>query len=140
MAGGEERHKFYADHGATSTLETRREEELQSFKVGEHITIRYFEGAQIVKYSKKEEVPTFSLKHGVAAAKLGGPSGKKHAAIATVAAIDTVEQEVTLRGPDGSLETIMVANPEYLEHLKVGDRVGLARAQAMAISLEKNVD
>jgi hypothetical protein len=64
-------------NGATSTLETRREEDVQSLKVGEHITVRYFEGAQIVKYSEKEKVPTFSLKHGIAAAKLGGPSGKR---------------------------------------------------------------
>jgi hypothetical protein len=40
--------------------------------------------------------------------------------------------------PDGSLETIMVANPVYLEHVKVGARVGLARAQAKAITLEKS--
>jgi hypothetical protein len=126
--------------GDTATLESQSEQDLEQLKVGDHVTIRYFEGAQIAKYKQKDAVPTFSLKHGIAAAKVGGPSRKKHAVIARVAAIDTAEQEVTLKAPDGSLETIMVANPEYLEHVKVGDRVGLARAQAMAIAIEKSGD
>jgi hypothetical protein len=71
---------------------------------------------------------------------VGGPSRKRHAVIATVAAIDTAEQKVTLKGPDGGLETIMISNPEYLEHVKVGERVGLAHVQAMAIALEKSGD
>jgi hypothetical protein len=126
--------------GDTSTLEARNEKDLEPLKAGDHVTIRYFEGAQIAKYKKRDEGPGFSLKHGITAAKLSGPSSKKHAVIATVAKIDTAEQEVTLKGPDGSLETVMVANPAYLEHVKVGDRVGLARAQAMVLSLEKSGD
>ena len=31
----------------------------------------------------------------------------------------------------------MVVNPEYLEHVKVGDRVGMTRVQALAVSFEK---
>jgi hypothetical protein len=31
----------------------------------------------------------------------------------------------------------MVANPEYLKHIKVGDRVEITGAEALAISLEK---
>jgi hypothetical protein len=31
----------------------------------------------------------------------------------------------------------MVTNPEYLAHIKVGDKVGMTRVQAMALSLEK---
>ena len=122
--------------GETSTLEARNEGDLEPLKVGDHVLIRYFEGAQIGR-NKREAGPPFSLKDGIIAGKLGGPSAKEHALIVTVEAVDAAEQEVTLRGPDGSLETIMVANPEYLRHIKAGDRVGISHAQALALSLEK---
>lgn len=123
--------------GGISTLEARREEDLAELKVGDRITVRYFEGAQIREKTQGEGVPQFSLKDGMMGATLGGPSRKEHALVASVEAIDQVNQEVTLKGPDGSLETIMVANPAYLKNLKVGDQVGMTRVQALALSLEK---
>ena len=67
----------------------------------------------------------------------GGPSGKQHALGASVERVDAMNQEITLKGPDGSLETIMVSNPEYLSHVKVGDRVVIMRPQGLALSLER---
>jgi hypothetical protein len=64
-------------------------------------------------------------------------SRKKRALVASVATVDAVNQEITLKGPDGSLETTMVVNPEYLEHVKVGDRVGVTSVQTLALSFEK---
>ena len=123
--------------GQTTALEARNEQDLEPLKVGDHVLMRYFEGAQIGKYKQGEMVPSFSLKQGIITAKLGGPSAKKHALVLTVENVDVAEQEITLRGSDGSLETIMVANPEYLRHIKAGDRVGISHAQALALSLEK---
>lgn len=57
--------------------------------------------------------------------------------VASVEAIDEVDQEVTLKRPDGSLETLMVTNPEYLERIKVGDEVVITRGQALALSVDK---
>src|SRR6516225_4324542 len=113
--------------GRYSNLEARREQDLQGLKVGDRITVRYFEGAQIREGSLGETVPKFSLKDGMMGATLGGPSRKKHALVASVEKVDEVNQEVTLKGPDGSLETIMVANPDYLKNIKVGDQVGMTR-------------
>jgi hypothetical protein len=123
--------------GRYSNLEARREQDLQGLKVGDRITVRYFEGAQIREGSLGETVPKFSLKDGMMGATLGGPSRKKHALVASVEKVDEVNQEVTLKGPDGSLETIMVANPAYLKNIKVGDQVGMTSVQALALSLEK---
>jgi hypothetical protein len=123
--------------GETSTLEARNEKDLEPLKVGDRVLIRYFEGGQISKNKQREAASPFSLKQGMIAGKLGGPSAKKHALVATVEAVDAAEQEITLRGPDGSLETIMVANPEYLRHVKAGDHVGISHAQALALSFEK---
>jgi hypothetical protein len=125
--------------GKTSVLQAQSKTDLERLKVGDHVLIRYFEGGQISR-TKQREVPAFSLKHGMMAGTLGGPSAKKHEFVARVEAVDAAEQEVTLEGPDGSLETIMVANPEYLRNIKVGDRVGLSHVQALALSFEKRVD
>lgn len=124
-------------NGGTATLEARRENDLESIKVGDHITVSYFEGAQIRKRKWGKTAPDFSLKDGMISATLSGPSRKEHVVVASVEAVDTVNQEIALKGPDGSLETIMVANPDYLGHIKVGDQVGLTRVQALALSFEK---
>ncbi len=42
-----------------------------------------------------------------------------------------------LKAADGSIETIMVTNPEYLNHIKTGDQVVITRAQALTLSVEK---
>jgi hypothetical protein len=123
--------------GRYSNLETRREQNLQGLKVGGRITVRYFEGAQIREQRLGEAAPDFSLKEGIMNATLGGPSRRKHALVASVEKVDTVNQQITIKAPDGSLETIMVTNPEYLDHVKVGDRVGMTRVQALALSLKK---
>lgn len=121
--------------GRYSTLQAQNETDLEGLKLGERVLVRYFEGAQ-VRAPNQKEVPAFSLKHGMMAGKLGGPSAKQHEFVARVKAVDPAEQEITLQA-DGSLETIVVANPEYLANIKVGDRVGLTRVQALALSLKK---
>jgi hypothetical protein len=123
--------------GDTSTLEARSEKNLEAVKVGDRVAIRYFEGVQIRKKKPGEAVPVPSLKEGIIGTKPGGPTKKRHAMVASVEAIDAADQEVTLKGPDGSLETIMVTNPGYLERIKVGDQVVITRSQALALSLDK---
>jgi hypothetical protein len=124
-------------NGEMLTLEAEREEDLASRKVGERVLVRYFEGAQIDKEKPGEAAPVHSLKDGMIGAELGGPSEKHRAAAASVERVDAANQEITLKGPDGSLETIMVSNPDYLGKVKVGDQVVLTRPQALALSLEK---
>ena len=89
--------------GDTATLEARREEDLAGLKVGNRITVRYFEGAQIRERTQGEGIPQFSLNDGMMGATLGGPSKKKHALVASVEAVDEVNQEVShLRDPTAS--------------------------------------
>ena len=54
----------------------------------------------------------------------------------SVERVDAANQEITLKGPDGSLETIVVSDPEHLGNVKVGDRVVVTRPQALALSVE----
>ena len=55
--------------------------------------------------------------------------GGKHALAAAVERVDADDQEVTLKGPDGSPDTIMVSNPEQL--------VAITRPQGLALSVER---
>jgi hypothetical protein len=124
-------------NGEVLTLEAERKENLAARKVGERVLARYFEGAQIGKEKPGEAAPVHSLKDGMIGAELGGLSGKQPAVAASVERVDAANQEITLEGSDGSLETIMVSNPYYLSHVKVGDQVMITRPQALALSLEK---
>ena len=123
-------------NGEVLTLEARGDD-LAARKVGESVQVRYFEGARIGKGERGEAVPVESLKDGMISAESGGPSAKQPALSASVERVDALNQEVTLKGPDGSFETIMVSNPEYLGHIKVGDRVVLTHPQGLALSLER---
>ena len=123
--------------GEVIELEAKSEDDLANRKAGDRVLVRYFEGAQIGKRAQGVVAPVQSLKDGMIGAGTGGPSGKQHALGASVERVDAVSQEITLKGPDGSLETIMVPNPQYLSHIKVGGRVVIMRPQGLALSLEK---
>lgn len=120
--------------GRNSTLEVNSEKDLESIKPGDRITARYFEGAQIGKGKVGGGTPIASLNEGISEA----PSGKGHPLVLSVESVDAINQEVTLKGPDGSLETIEVTNPEHLRRIKVGDKVVITHAEALALSLEKS--
>ncbi|HXZ87927.1 MAG TPA: hypothetical protein VEF07_05115 [Candidatus Binataceae bacterium] len=118
-------------NGITSTFETRSQKDLDAFKTGNRVVARYVEGAQIQTRKAGKEVS--SVKDGMIMAE---PSGKNRAVIAWVAALDPVDQEVTVKGSDGSIETIMVMNSDKV-YLKVGDEVVITHAHALVLSLEK---
>ncbi|HKV54784.1 MAG TPA: hypothetical protein VJN94_09080 [Candidatus Binataceae bacterium] len=122
--------------GGSSTLQVRSEKELEAIKPGDHVTVRYFEGAQVGKGKAGAAVSVPSLKEGIVGAELGG-SPSKHPLVASVEGVDAANQEVTVKGPDGSLETIMVTNPEHLGQIKVGDKIVITHAEALALSLKK---
>lgn len=120
--------------GRTSTLEVRSEKDLEAVKQGDRATVRYVEGAQMGKARVGAGAPIASLNEGINELA----SGKGHPLILSVESVDAIEQEVTLKGPDGSLETIEVTNPEHLRRIEVGDQVAITHAEALALSLEKS--
>jgi len=123
-------------NGRTSTLEVRSQKDLESIAVGDHVVGRYVEGGSIGSKRSAGAVAIDTFNNGLIAT-VPGQSRKKQAFIASVGRLDRAEQEITLKGPDGSLETIMVANPEHLGHVKVGDKVVITHAEALALSLKK---
>ena len=120
--------------GGSSTLQVRSEKELEAVKPGDHVVVRYIEGSEVSKGKVGTAVP--SLTDGIVGAELGGTS-TKHPLVASVERVDAVDQEITIKGPDGSLETIEVTNPGHLKQIKVGDKIVITHAEALAISIEK---
>jgi hypothetical protein len=128
-------------NGHTFSLEARNEKNLDAINTGDRVVVRYIEGIQIRKKKPGEVLPVATLKEGIAANLPGERRGtefsRKRTLVASVEAIDEPEQEVTLRGPGGSLETVMVENPEALEGIEVGDQIVITHSQALALTLDK---
>ena len=128
-------------NGHTFSLEARNEKNLDAISTGDRVVVRYIEGIQIRKKKPGEVLPVATLKEGIAANLPGERRGtefsRKRTLVASVEAIDEPEQEVTLRGPGGGLETVMVENPEALEGIAVGDQIVITHSQALALTLDK---
>ena len=122
------------ENGNVSTIEVRTTGELEGIKPGDRVSVQYFEGGQIGKPEGSEASTLASLRDGLLAA-IGSPM--KHHLVGSVERVDTYSQEVTLKGSDGSLQTIEITNPEDLENVKAGDTVVITNAQALALSLTK---
>jgi hypothetical protein len=130
-----------APGGRRVTLKVDNPYNLQAAKVGEHVVARYYEVVTIRKKKPGETVPAASLKQGIATAQPGevpgAAVGTKLSILVTVDAIDEVNGTVTVKGPDGTSETVKARHPQYLKRLKVGDELVVSIARAIAISLEK---
>ena len=127
--------------GNTLTLEARNQKNLEAIHAGDRVLIRYIEGVQIRKKNPGEALPMATLKEGIAGAAPGeSPKARisrKRTMVASVETIDEANQEITLKGPDGSIETVMVENPENLQSIKTGDQLVITHSQALALSLDK---
>jgi hypothetical protein len=121
-------------NGNVATIEVRSKDELEGIKPGDRVSVQYFEGGQIGKPEGSEAPAVASLKDGILAAS--GTAMKLHL-VGSIERVDLYSQEVTLKGSDGSLQTIEITNPEDLENVKAGDTVVITNAQALALSLTK---
>ena len=121
-------------NGNVATMEVRSKDELEGIKPGDRVSVQYFEGGQIGKPEGSEAPALASLRNGLIAAS---GTAMKHHLVGSVERVDIDNQEVTLKGSDGSLQTIEITNPEDLENVKAGDAVVITNAQALALRLTK---
>jgi len=122
------------ENGNVSTMEVRSTGELEGIKPGDRVSVQYFEGGQIGKPEGNEAPALASLRDGLISASR---SAMKHHLVGSIERVDIDNQEVTLKGSDGSVQTIEIVNPEDLENVKAGDRVVITNAQALALTLTK---
>jgi hypothetical protein len=127
--------------GRKVTLTVQNPYNLQAAKVGEPVIVRYYEVVTIRKKRPNETVPGASLKEGIATAQPGevpgAVIGRKLSLLVSVDAIDEANGTVTVKGPDGTTETVKARDPRNLKRLKVGDDLVVSISRAVAISLEK---
>lgn len=69
-------------------------------------------------------------------AKPGGAVGRKVTALATVVAVNSKKQFVTLRGPQGNEYDVEVLDPAQLKGVTKGDKVEVVYTEALAISVQ----
>lgn len=126
----------------TLTLQVRDPKKLEAIKVGDPVVGKYYEALALEVKKAGTAVPGVTAQQGMASSKPGetpaGAVGQQVSVTATIAAIDKAARTVTIKGPDGSTETIKARDPKNLEAVQVGDLVEITYTRALAIGLDKS--
>jgi len=113
-----------------------------NLKKGDKINLDYYESVTIaLKKPEKGAMPSSSaaaMSEQAPGPLPGGMTARRISATATVAKVDVANNKVTLKGPQGKMDTINVSDPSMqseLGKLKRGDRIQATYTEKMAISV-----
>jgi Cu/Ag efflux protein CusF len=127
--------------GRTLVLAVQDPQKLEVVKVGDPVIAKYYESLAIQVRKPGEAMPGAAAKESVVSSKPGETPGgaveRQVTVTVTITAIDTKAHTVTVKGPQGNVETVKVRDPKNLTGVKVGDLVELTYTQALAIALDK---
>jgi hypothetical protein len=126
--------------GVTRTVRVGEEaRNLAQVKEGDTVVVTYYQSVAF------QVVPEGQGKLGVSensAGERAAPGGKPGASaarvitiVADIVQLDRENQQATLRGADGEMMTVDVADPKNFDKVKVGDRVEIALSEAFAIDV-----
>ncbi|HKQ24898.1 MAG TPA: hypothetical protein VJT81_10700 [Burkholderiales bacterium] len=126
--------------GSESTVEVDEAvKNLDQVQVGDVVRITQTQTAAWQLRKSGEAIPSVSVQDSAAVAKPGEKpamqQGRTVNVTATITAIDRAKETVTLRGPEGDLQTIKVADPNNLKKVAVGDLVDISYTQSIAIAV-----
>jgi hypothetical protein len=129
--------------GKTFPIHVYNPYNLAAAKPGGAFVARFYEIVTVRKKLPNEQIASASLQQGIISASPGqtpgGAAGSQLQIVATVSAINMVKNTVELTGPDGTVETVNVANPENLARVKVGEQLVITSTNVIAIALEKEL-
>jgi Cu/Ag efflux protein CusF len=113
---------------------------LDQVKVGDKVNTEYTEAisVQLKKRGSADGPPVggdAAMIRSPKGMKPGGAVGRKVTAIATVVAVNSQKQLVTLRGPEGNEYDLQVFDPAQLAAIKKGDEVEVTYTEALAVSV-----
>jgi Cu/Ag efflux protein CusF len=115
---------------------------LDKVKKGDKIDVDYYESVTLaLKKPQAGETPQANeqiVAERSAGGLPGGAMGRKITATVTVAKVDPSANKVTIKAPDGTMDTINVSDPSLqseLPKIKKGDRIKASYTEAMAISV-----
>jgi hypothetical protein len=127
--------------GRTLTLEVKDPSKFDVIKVGDPVVATYMEAVAFQIKKAGTATPGTTVQETRVTSKPGetpaGALGQEVTVTATITAIDKKAQTVTIKGPEGSTETVKARDPKNLDLVKVGDMVEITYAQALAVSLDK---
>jgi Cu/Ag efflux protein CusF len=129
--------------GRTLTLAVKDPQKLEALKVGDPVVARYYESIMIQVRKPGEATPGVTTQQARVSSKPGeapgGAIGQEVTVTATITAIDTKAGTVTIKGPQGRVETVKARDPKNLAKVKVGDLVEITYTEALAVALDKPV-
>lgn len=113
---------------------------LPQVKVGDEVKVTYYESLAYEVKKPGEGTPGTEVVEGAGRAKLGekpgAAAGRATTMTATIAGIDKAAGTVTLKTPEGELNTVKARNPANLDRVTVGDLVEITYTEAFGISVE----
>jgi hypothetical protein len=126
--------------GKQVTIHVYNPYNLEAAKAGAPFIAKFYEIVTIRKLLPGESLPAASLAEGIVSAapglEPGAVAGTQTQMVVTIDSIDKDKKTVAVEGPDGSVETVSVANPANLKHVKVGDKIVVTLTNVVAIALE----
>jgi hypothetical protein len=126
--------------GKQITIHVYNPYNLAAAKAGVPFVAKFYEIVTVRKLMAGESLPAASVAEGIIGAvpgqTPGAAAGTRIQIVVTINAINTNKKTVEVKGPDGSLETVSVANSASLKHVKVGEKVVITSTNVVAIALE----
>ena len=112
---------------------------LAQVKKGDVITITYTQALayQLRKHGAPGVTTTQAVASADSGAKPAGAVAQQTTVTVKITAIDTSIPTVTVMGPRGNTETIVVRDPQKLNGVKVGDMVDITYTEAIALEVNK---
>jgi hypothetical protein len=112
---------------------------LPQVEVGDQVVVGYYESVAVrmAKPGESKGGTVSALGTAEPGARPAGMEARQVTITASIEAIDKEQSLVTLKGPDGNVETVKVMDPKNLEKVKVGDRIVITYTEALAISVEE---
>jgi ribosomal protein S17 len=126
----------------TLTIRVQDPKKLDAIKVGDPVIGKYYEALAFEVKKPGTATPGVTSQQAVGTSAPGttpaGAVGEQIMVTATIVGIDKKAQTVTIKGPDGTTETVKARNPKNLDAVKVGDLVEITYTRALAIALDKS--
>jgi hypothetical protein len=116
---------------------------LDQVKVGDMLTIAYYQSMALSATKKGEANPLFTGGEATTAAEGERPSGhvsKQTKRTVTVVAVDAASRSIVFQGEDGTLFPVEVERPEFaqkLQSVRVGDQIDVVVSEAVIAEVTK---
>jgi hypothetical protein len=127
--------------GKKITIRVDNPYNLAAAQPGVPFVARFYEIATIREKQPGELIPSASLQAGIISAvpgqAPGAAFGNRVQLVVTIVAISRDKNTVAIKGPDGVVETVAVANPATLANVNVGDQIVITLTKVVTIGLAK---